>query len=149
MVLSNKREPLSTRCIEGGGRLGPSLGREQRYYSDFAPRLDHGDGAVLKVQHWLQASGATDARLSSMAAIGGLEKRTLLRRFLKATGLPTTDYCQRLRVANAQELLRSSVLPIDRIAWEEGYADTSWFRKLYTRIVGLTPGEYRLRFQGR
>ena len=124
-------------------------GREQRYYSDFAPRLDHGDGAVLKVQHWLQATGGTDARLSSPAAIGGLEKRTLLRRFLKATGLTTTDYCQRLRVANAQELLRSSVLPIDRIAWEVGYADTSSFRRLFTRIVGLTPGEYRLRFRGR
>lgn len=124
-------------------------GREQRYYSNFSPRLDHGDGAVLKVQHWLQATGATDARLSSLAAICGLEKRTLLRRFLSATGLTTTEYCQRLRVANAQELLRSTMLPINRIAWEVGYADTSSFRKLFARIVGLTPGEYRLRFRGR
>ncbi|WP_176598437.1 GlxA family transcriptional regulator [Sphingobium sp. 15-1] len=124
-------------------------GREQRYYSNFSPRLDHGDMAVLKVQHWLQATGATDARLARLAEISGLEERTLLRRFLKATGLTSTDYCQRLRVANAQELLRSSVLPIDRIAWDVGYADTSSFRKLFVRIVGLTPGEYRLRFRGR
>ncbi|BBD98110.1 GlxA family transcriptional regulator [Sphingobium amiense] len=124
-------------------------GREQRYYSNFSPRLDHGDLAVLKVQHWLQATGATDARLSRLAEVGGLEERTLLRRFLKATGLTSTDYCQRLRVANAQEMLRSSVLPIDRIAWDVGYADTSSFRKLFTRIVGLTPGEYRQRFRGR
>lgn len=124
-------------------------GREQRYYSNFSPRLDHGDTAVLKLQHWLQATGATDARLSQLAAVSGLEERTLLRRFLKATGLTSTDYCQRLRVANAQELLRSNVLPIDRIAWDVGYADTSSFRKVFTRIVGLSPGEYRLRFRGR
>ncbi len=122
---------------------------EQRYYSNFSPRLDHGDMAVLKVQHWLQATGATDARLARLAEISGLEERTLLCRFIKATGLTSTDYCQRLRVANAQELRRSSVLPIDRIAWDVGYADTSSFRKLFVRIVGLTPGEYRLRFRGR
>jgi len=124
-------------------------GREQRYYSDFSPRLDHGDRAVLKVQHWLQATGATDARLSRLAEVGGLEERTLLRRFLKATGHTSIDYCQRLRVANAQQLLRSGALPINRIAWDVGYADASSFRKLFTRIVGLTPGEYRLRFRGR
>lgn len=124
-------------------------GREQRYYSCFAPRLDHGDTAVVKVQHWLQATGAKDARLSRLAEICGLEERTLLRRFVKATGLTTTDYCQRLRVANAQENLRSSASSIDRIAWDVGYADTSSFRKVFTRLVGLTPGEYRLRFRGR
>ncbi|WP_255309043.1 MULTISPECIES: helix-turn-helix domain-containing protein [Sphingobium] len=68
--------------------------------------------------------------------MGGLEKRILLRRFLKATGLITTDYCQRLRVASAQELLRSSVLPIDPIAWEVGYADTSSFRRLLRASSG-------------
>lgn len=122
-------------------------GREQRYYSDFCPRLDHGDPAVLKVQHWLQATGAIDSRLSRLAEESGLEKRTLLRRFLKATGLTTTDYCQRLRIAKAQELLRANLLPVDRIAWEVGYADSASFRKLFVKIVGLTPGEYRQRFR--
>ncbi|WP_164841305.1 GlxA family transcriptional regulator, partial [Sinorhizobium meliloti] len=32
-------------------------GREQSYYSAFSPRLNHGDDAILKVQHWLQATG--------------------------------------------------------------------------------------------
>ncbi|MCZ4270594.1 GlxA family transcriptional regulator [Tritonibacter mobilis] len=121
-------------------------GREQRYYSGFSPRLTHGDAAVLKAQHFLQRREGKDARLATLAAEAGLEERTLLRRFQKATGLTTTEYAQRLRVAKAQELLQFGRLPIERISWEVGYSDAGAFRKIFHRIVGLTPGEYRQRF---
>jgi len=121
-------------------------GREQRYYSPFSPRLTHGDAAVLKVQHWLQATDAREIALATLAARAGLEERTFLRRFQKATGMTTREYCQRLRVGKAREMLQFSRLPVDRIAWEVGYSDPGTFRKLFARIVGLTPGEYRRRF---
>lgn len=121
-------------------------GREQRYYSGFVPRLSHGDAAILKAQNVLQASEGKEARLAVLAAEAGLEPRTFLRRFQKATGLTATDYAQRLRVAKAQELLQFGQQPIERIAWEVGYSDPGAFRKVFLRIVGLTPGEYRQRF---
>ena len=121
-------------------------GREQRFYSSFVPRLSHGDAAILKVQHWLQATDAREADLAGLAAHAGLEERTFLRRFQKASGLTTTDYVQRLRVGKAQELLQFSKAPVDRIAWDVGYADAGAFRKVFRRIVGLTPNEYRRRF---
>lgn len=122
-------------------------GREQSYYSAFAPRLNHGDGAILKVQQWLQATEARDIDLATLASHAGLEERTLLRRFQKATGLTTTEYCQRLRVGKARELLQSTPLTADQVAWEVGYADAGAFRKVFARIVGLTPAEYRKRFR--
>lgn len=121
-------------------------GREQRYYSVFSPKLTHGDAAVLRVQHWLQATQAKDVALASLAAQARLEERTFLRRFQKATGMTTTEYCQRLRVGRARELLQFSKTPTDRVAWEVGYNDPSAFRKVFARMVGLTPGEYRRRF---
>ncbi|EDU1513696.1 GlxA family transcriptional regulator [Enterobacter cloacae complex sp. RIVM_C039474] len=121
-------------------------GREQRYYSVFSPRLTHGDASVLKVQHWLQATQARDVTLSDLATHSGLEERTFLRRFQKATGMTSTEYCQHLRVGRAQELLQFSNDSFDRIAWEVGYSDPGALRKIFTRIVGLTPGEYRRRF---
>lgn len=121
-------------------------GREQRYYSGFVPHLTHGDTAILKAQHFLQATEGKEARLSTLAEKAGLEERTFLRRFQKATGLTATDYAQRLRVAKAQELLQFGHLPVDRIAWEVGYSDSGAFRKVFLRIVGLAPGEYRQRF---
>lgn len=122
-------------------------GREQRYYSGFAPRLTHGDAAIVKAQHFLQANSGKEAGLAHLAEQAGLEERTFIRRFQKATGMTATDYAQRLRVAKAQELLQFGLLPVERIAWEVGYSDPGAFRKIFFRIVGLTPGEYRQRFR--
>lgn len=121
-------------------------GREQRNYSMFSPKLTHGDAAVLRVQHWLQATLAKDIALTTLAAQARLEERTFLRRFQKATGMTTTEYCQRLRVGRAREMLQFGTASIDRVAWEVGYNDSGAFRKVFTRIVGLSPGEYRRRF---
>ena len=122
-------------------------GREQRYYSTFSPRLLHGDAAILKVQHFLQANEARETAVDVLAAQAGLEERTFLRRFRKATGLTTSDYCQRLRVAKAQELLQFTTRSVDVVAVDVGYNDPGAFRKVFARIVGLTPGEYRKRFR--
>ncbi|GAA0774708.1 GlxA family transcriptional regulator [Castellaniella ginsengisoli] len=121
-------------------------GRQQRYYSAFAPRMSHGDAAILAVQHWLRETGAKHVSLADMARRAGMEERTFLRRFRKATGMTTTDYAQRLRVARAREMLQTTVAPIDTIAWKVGYNDPGAFRKVFTRVVGLTPGAYRQRF---
>lgn len=124
-------------------------GREQCYYSAFAPNLKHGDSAILKVQHWLHAADSREiilAELAELAELAGLEERTLLRRFKKAAGMTTGKYVQRMRVGRAKELLQTTRLPFDRIAWDVGYSDTSAFRKVFLKIVGLPPGEYRQRF---
>lgn len=122
-------------------------GREQRTYSVFSPRLTHGDTAILKVQHQLQANVAGNTGVAPLAALAGLEERTFLRRFQKATGLTTTEYVQRLRVGKSRELLKFGTLPVDSIAAQVGYGDAGAFRKVFTRIVGLSPGEYRRRFR--
>lgn len=121
-------------------------GRQQRYYSAFSPRLAHGDADVLRVQQWLHETDAKEVVLTDLAQRAGMEERTFQRRFRAATGLTTTKYSQRLRVGRAREMLQSTRLPIDRIAWDVGYMDPGAFRKVFTRIVGLTPGEYRRRF---
>jgi len=121
-------------------------GREQCYYSAFAPNLKHGDSAILKVQHWLHAANSREIILAEMAELAGLEERTLLRRFKKATGMTTGEYVQRMRVGRAKELLQTTKLPFDRIAWDVGYGDASAFRKVFLKIVGLPPSEYRQRF---
>ncbi|MGS5046777.1 MULTISPECIES: GlxA family transcriptional regulator [unclassified Mameliella] len=121
-------------------------GREQRFYSLFSPRLGHGDAAVLEVQRWLQETKASDISLETLAAKAGLERRTFLRRFRKATGMTSSEYGQRLRVSNACELLQFSRKTVEQIAWDIGYTDPGAFRKIFARFVGLTPGEYRRRF---
>jgi len=121
-------------------------GREQRHYSSFAPRLNHGDEPILKVQHWLQAREARAVSAGDMARQAGMEERTFLRRFKAATGMTPTEYSQHLRIGKARELLEFTRRPVDQIAWSVGYEDAGAFRRLFNRIMGLSPGEYRQRF---
>ncbi len=120
--------------------------REQRFYSRFLPRLQHGDDAVLRVQHWLEREAMHEVGLAAMAAQAGLSERTFLRRFHRATGLNPTDYCQRLRVAKAREILELTNRTIDQVAREVGYEDAGSFRKVFQKVMGLRPRDYRKRF---
>ncbi|WP_132145099.1 GlxA family transcriptional regulator [Luteibacter rhizovicinus] len=121
-------------------------GREQRYYSTFSPRLQHGDKAILKVQHWLQARAAQDITLAAMATEAQLQDRTFQRRFFKATGLRPLEYCQHLRVGKARELLELGHRSMEQIAWDVGYQDPGAFRKVFHKVMGLSPADYRHRF---
>jgi transcriptional regulator GlxA family with amidase domain len=139
--------------------LGPSImmttarfllidpaGREQQHYRGFQPRLAHGDEAILRVQHWLRSRNARAVTVADMARQAALEERTFLRRFKAATGLRPTEYAQQLRMDKARELLQFTKRPVDQIAWTVGYEDPTAFRRLFHRLVGLAPGDYRRRF---
>lgn len=121
-------------------------GREQSYYSGFRPHTGHKDEAIAKVQDFLHESRGKIVEVATLAARAGLEDRTFLRRFHKATGHTTTEYWQRLRVADAKTMLRDTGLAVDQVGWEVGYTDPSAFRKVFNRIVGLSPSDYRRRF---
>jgi transcriptional regulator GlxA family with amidase domain len=121
-------------------------GREQRFYSGFEPRTKHGDAAILKAQHWLSAQREHAVAVADIARHAGLEPRTFLRRFVRATGMKPTEYQQRLRMTRAREMLEFSRSPIEVIAAGVGYDDARAFRRVFQSIVGLTPSDYRRRF---
>jgi transcriptional regulator GlxA family with amidase domain len=104
-------------------------GREQRFYANFSPPMNHGDLPVLQVQLWLQSGKAESATISEMAAKARLGERTFLRRFQKATGLTPTEYVQHLRVGKARASLEFTSLTINEISWSVGYDNASSFRK--------------------
>jgi transcriptional regulator GlxA family with amidase domain len=121
-------------------------GREQRFYSGFDPRTKHGDDRILKAQHWLSAQRECSVTVADLARHAGLEPRTFLRRFASATGMKPSEYQQRLRMTRAREMLEFSRSTVDGIASSVGYDDVGGFRRVFRKIVGLTPSEYRRRF---
>lgn len=121
-------------------------GREQRYYSEFAPRTKHGDEVILKVQQWLWSQREQPVSVAEIADYALLEARTFLRRFTKATGMTPSEYQQRLRISRARELLEFSQRRVEQIASTVGYADAGQFRRIFRKIMGLTPSDYRRRF---
>jgi len=120
--------------------------RAQSFYSSFVPNLTHGDDRILQVQHWLQSRYAEPVTIPDMAGVARLELRTFGRRFNAACGLSPSEYLQYLRISKARERLELSQTSIESIARDVGYTDISAFRRMFFKVVGLTPGEYRKRF---
>jgi len=63
--------------------------------------------------------------------------------FKKETGLNFIDYLINCRLEAAREMLKNSSAPISEIAEKVGYTDTKYFSKLFSKVVGIKPSEYR------
>jgi transcriptional regulator GlxA family with amidase domain len=81
-----------------------------------------------------------------MAEVARPEQRTFLRRFKAATGMKPTEHAQHVRTEKERELLQFTKRTVDQIAWSVGYVDATAFRRVFNRLVGLSPGDYRRRF---
>ena len=118
----------------------------QSAFQVFDPPTDHGDAAVAAAQRWIADRFAVANPVEQMVQQSGLPARTFKRRFSAATGETPIAYVQRLRVERAKRRLEQSNDSIEEISWAVGYEDPASFRRLFKRLTGLTPGEYRRRF---
>jgi transcriptional regulator GlxA family with amidase domain len=119
----------------------------QAAFKVFNPPTDHGDAAVLTAQRWIAEHAQVANPIEKMADRAGLSTRTLARRFKQATGQSPVAYVQRVRIELAKRSLETGGEPIEEISWAVGYEDSASFRRLFKRLTGLTPGEYRHRFR--
>ena len=116
-------------------------------YANLVRPLPHGDSIVRKCENWLQQNFREPTAISQVVELAGIPERTLKRRFKAATGASIIAYLQNLRVEEAKGLLEASDLAVDEISFEAGYSDPSFFRRLFKRLTGLSPSNYRKMFQ--
>ncbi len=116
-------------------------------YVAFRAPTDHGDAAVLGLQRWLRDHYPVASPVEEMLRLSGLPERSLKRRFTRATGYSPLAYVQRLRVEEAKRRLERTDAPIDEISWAVGYEDPAFFRRLFKRLAGVTPSDYRRKFR--
>ncbi|WP_395702065.1 GlxA family transcriptional regulator [Aquabacterium sp.] len=110
--------------------------------SRHAPRLpapDHDDGAIGRLQRWIEARYAEPLTLAGMAEQVHCSPRSLLRRFRQATGMTPMAYLQRVRVAAAEGQLADGQQTVEAVAWAVGYEDRAAFAKAFKRITGESP----------
>ena len=119
----------------------------QAPYVMFETPTDHGDGAVLDAQEWLEYHFTVANPVDEMVRRSGLPERSFKRRFTKATGYSPIAYVQHLRVEEAKRRLESTDAPIDEVSWNVGYEDPAFFRRLFKRITRITPSAYRRKFR--
>ena len=74
-------------------------------------------------------------------------RRTLERKFEKALGHSIGTEITRCRLERSKHLLANTTLPIKHIALAVGFSGTDWMGKVFNRELGMTPGQYRNKFQ--
>jgi transcriptional regulator GlxA family with amidase domain len=118
----------------------------QQPYANLAISAQHEDSIVGTCQEWLALNYDEPNPVTTMVERSGLPERTIKRRFCKATGVSPLDYVHNLRIEEAKQMLETGAAPIEEIAAEVGYQEPGFFRRLFKRRVGLTPGAYRRAF---
>lgn len=116
-------------------------------YMIFEGKVDHGDAAILTAQRWLAKHYTAAAPVEEMVRRSGLAERTFQRRFQAATGHAPLAYVQQLRIEEAKRRLERTATSIVEIGWKVGYEEPAFFRRLFKRVTGVTPGQYRRQFQ--
>ena len=79
--------------------------------------------------------------VEAWAEVAGVSPRTLARRFLAETGLTLTAWRQRARTLRAIELLAAGG-SVTTVALDLGYDTVSGFIAMFSRVMGVTPGQY-------
>ncbi len=115
-------------------------------YANRVRRLPHADSVVRRAESWLAENFSAADPVAGVVAACGIAERSLKRRFRQATGSTLIGYAQNLRVEAAKRALEGERRPVEDIAAGVGYENVSFFRRLFKRCTGLSPGEYRRMF---
>ena len=122
-------------------------GEGQLPYTSLVRSAPHADSVVRKCEDWLKQHYRQTSALQQLIEHTDIPERTLKRRFKAATGSSLIEYIQNLRIEKAKQLLEAGHMAVDDISIESGYEDASFFRRLFKRLTGLTPSQYRRLFQ--
>ena len=88
-----------------------------------------------------------DLGLAALANAAGVSPRHLSRLFHAELGMSAAAYVELTRIDIARRLLEDSSSPIKAIAYAAGFGSTTTLRRAFLRRIGVTPLDYRLRFQ--
>ena len=119
----------------------------QASFSIFSGFKMHEDDVVLQAQQFIETNYAERISVEDLANRSLLSRRNFERRFKKATQFSPADYIQHLKIEAARRQLESSRYNISEVMYGVGYNDTKAFRSTFKKITGLSPLEYRNRFQ--
>lgn len=115
----------------------------------FQGQKEHSDEQIKKAQTYIESNFAGRISVDQLAEMLALGRRSLERRFKKATSNTLNEYIQRVKIEAAKKHLESGERKINDIMSEVGYSDTKAFRSSFKSITGLLPAQYRTKYNKR
>jgi transcriptional regulator GlxA family with amidase domain len=118
----------------------------QSLFMIFNGQKDHKDELAMNVQTFIEENYQQKLSLEQMASEHATIRRTLERRFKKATGNSVNEYVQRVRVEAAKRLLEREMTNVNQAMYDVGYNDPKAFREVFKKYVGVSPMDYKRKF---
>ena len=112
----------------------------------FKGQRDHQDESVKQAQEFIENNFQEKITVDQLASLFALGRRSLERRFKKATRNTVSEYIQRVKVEAAKKGFETSRKNINEVMSEVGYTDTKAFRTVFKKTTGLSPVEYRNKY---
>lgn len=128
--------------------IDPDKG-SQSTFRMFSGQKSHKDKMVLQVQLFIEAHFDSRFTVNDLAADHATIRRTLERRFKKATGNSINEYTQRVRVEAAKKQLEQGRKTVNEVMYQVGYNDGKAFRDVFKKYAGISPVEYRQKFESK
>jgi transcriptional regulator GlxA family with amidase domain len=112
----------------------------------FEGQKNHDDEDILKAQSFIEKNYTEKITVDQLADMLAIGRRSFERRFKKATNNTVAEYIQRVKMEAAKRSFESSRKNINEVMFDVGYTDTKAFRTIFKKVTGLTPIEYRNKY---
>lgn len=121
--------------------------QNQSSFIIFKGQKEHSDAVVRKAQEYIEKNPSGKISIKSLSSQLAVGRRNFDRRFIKATGDTPLEYAQRVRIESAKRSFETTGKSISEVMYEIGYSDAKAFREVFRKVTGLSPMEYRRRYQ--
>lgn len=118
----------------------------QSLFTIFKGQKNHDDEIVKKAQTIIEKRMDEKLSIEELSAMFSISRRNFDRRFIKATGNTPIEYLQRVKIEAAKKSLESTGKTINEVMYDVGYSDVKAFREVFKRITGMSPLDYRNRY---
>ncbi|ANE49466.1 GlxA family transcriptional regulator [Flavisolibacter tropicus] len=112
----------------------------------FAGQKTHQDEVVLNAQQYIEQYFPNKITVDELSENFSVGRRTFERRFKKATSNTVVEYIQRVKIEAAKKQLESGRKTVSEVMYDVGYTDTKAFRDVFKKVTGLSPVEYRNKY---
>jgi transcriptional regulator GlxA family with amidase domain len=125
--------------------LKRSGGQEQ--YSEPLQFQSQAQDRLADVAAWIANNLTEDLSVERLAQKANFCPRHFTRLFRQSFGSSAADFVEKLRLGEARRLLGEKASRVEQVAAAVGFASTDAFRRAFERRLGLSPSQYRGRFQ--
>lgn len=103
---------------------------------------------IARAKEYIQEHQTENLRLSHVAKAVNTSTFYFCKMFKKVTGINFTDYLSRVRIEKSKNLLLNPNLRVSEIAFEVGFQSLTHFNRVFKKILGQSPTEYRAQLLG-